>query len=120
MKMSVGLDSVKIDRVAKCLRRERFLREVYAPKEQAQLEARGIPAQTAAGYFAAKEAFAKALGTGLRGFSLQEVWVEYDKLGRPRLKVTGRAKRLLGLRRTALSITHTATDASAVVLLYRG
>lgn len=120
MKLSVGMDSVEIVRVAKCLRREAFLRRVYTPQEQAQLAQKGNAPQTAAGYFAAKEAFAKALGTGVRGFSFQEIWVEYDKLGQPRLRVKGKARRLLGWRRkTALTITHTRTDASAVVVLYQ-
>ena len=119
MKMSVGVDSVEIARIAACLERERFLQRVYSQTERRALEKRGMPAQTAAGYFAAKEAFAKALGTGIRGFSLSEVSVGYGSLGEPRLVLSGRAKRLAGWRRFALSITHTKTTATAIVVSYR-
>lgn len=119
MKMSVGVDSIEIARIARCLEREHFVGRVYSAAERRMLAKRGMPAQTAAGYFAAKEAFAKALGTGVRGFALSEVSVEYSPLGQPVLVLSGRAKRLAGWRSFALSITHTKTTATAIVVSYR-
>lgn len=48
--------------------------------------------ETIAANFAAKEAFAKALGTGVRGFSLNEVSVLRGELGAPYIKLAGNAK----------------------------
>lgn len=119
MKMAVGVDSVEIHRVEKCLGNPRFVEKVYSPQEQAFLAGKGMPARTAAAYFAVKEAFGKAMGTGLRGFALGEVSVTYDKLGAPKLHLTGRAKRMAGLQKFAVSITHTRTEATAIVVAYR-
>ncbi len=66
--------------------------------------------------FAAKEAFAKALGTGIRGFSLTEIEVREDEAGRPYLSLSGRAKEVARSLRLHLSITHERTAAAAVVV----
>ena len=83
-------------------------------------ESGGLGAQTAAGYFAAKEAVSKALGTGFRGFGLTDISVEPDELGRPVARLSGGAlKRMeaLGGRRMHLSIAHEKGFATAVAIL---
>jgi len=71
-----------------------------------------------AGRFAAKEAFSKALGTGLRGaIGWREIEVRDDERSRPTIAVNGRAGELLGSRRVHLSITHLPDYASAVVVI---
>ena len=74
-------------------------------------------AEHLAGAFAAKEAFAKALGTGIRGFSLCEVEVLHDTLGAPYFALSGKAAALAEARALefTLSITHTGTLAAAMV-----
>ena len=67
---SVGLDLVEIGRVQKAMKRSRFCRKILGGEEYRQLEKRGFPPQSVAASFSAKEAFSKAIGTGVRGFSL--------------------------------------------------
>jgi holo-[acyl-carrier protein] synthase len=71
-----------------------------------------------AGRFAAKEAFSKALGTGLRGaISWTEVEIVDNERTRPTIRVSGRAAKFLGTRRTHLSISHLDDYATAVVII---
>lgn len=68
----VGIDLCDADRIEKSLAKPSFLDHVFAPAEQALLSALGEKrrVETAAANFAAKEAFLKAVGTGLGGFAL--------------------------------------------------
>ena len=66
--------------------------------------------------FAAKEAFAKAIGTGIRGFSLTEVEVSSDDDGRPFFIFHGRAEKLAAGLRFHLSMSHERNAAVAVVV----
>lgn len=116
--LTVGLDLVEIARIRRSLTRPRFLERVYGPQERAQYQEKGLSAQSLAAAFAAKEAFAKALGTGVRGFSLLEVQVVHDEWGAPKLSLSGRAAAIAQQRglRFSLSLTHTDTVAGAVVV----
>ena len=76
----------------------------------------GICGQSIAANFAAKEAFSKALATGIRGFSLNEISVLRDGLGAPYIKLSGKALEAAKGLRFKVSITHTKTVASAIVL----
>ena len=70
--------------------------------------------------FAAKEAFGKALGTGIRNFELKEVEVKKDSLGKPFLQVSGAAKKLcetVGVEKIHLSISHEKEYAVAFIVL---
>ena len=70
--------------------------------------------------FAAKEAFGKALGTGLAGIELKDIAVVNDKTGRPFLKLSGTALQALkekGVASIHLSLTHEKTTAAAVVII---
>ena len=73
----VGIDLCDADRIEKSLAKPSFLDHVFAPAEQALLSALGEKrrAETAAANFAAKEAFLKAVGTGLGGFALCDLAV---------------------------------------------
>ena len=81
----------------------------------------GDKAQSYAARFAAKEAFLKAIGTGLRGGGqLTEISVINDELGKPELKVTGcyaAFTEKLGVKKIHLTLSHTAATAMAVVVL---
>lgn len=104
-----GLDVVEIRRVAEMKRLKRFLERYFTPGERAYFAGKKAPAQTIAGCFAAKEAFSKFLGTGVRGFSLRDIEVTWDALGKPRLRFRGQPVA------ADLSITHSETAAAAVV-----
>ena len=116
--LGLGLDMIDIARIRRALTNERFLQRVYTEAERARIRERG--AQTAAGYFAAKEAVAKALGTGFRGFCIWDIEIVPDALGRPEaLLLRGARERLeaIGGRAIHLSITHTDQVAAAVAII---
>ena len=121
-----GIDLVEIDRIQHSLDRygSRFLDRVYTPGEQAYCMRRRKAAESLAARFAAKEAGAKALGTGIsRGVSWLEIEVIREPGGRPSLRFRGRAAEMaqrLGAVRFALSLTHTASLAMAAVALEDG
>ena len=99
----------------------RFLDRVYLDAEQAYCLSKRKSAESFAARFAAKEAAAKALGTGIsQGVSWLEIEVLRATNGRPSLRFHGRAAQIagsLGVVRSALSLTHTATLATASVVL---
>lgn len=119
--MFVGTDMVEIERIRRSTSKPRFMEKVYSEEENALFLQKKNPAETMAGNWAAKEAFAKAVGTGVRDVSMNEISVLRDELGAPYLKLTGCAKELadsLGLD-FSVSITHTKELAGAVVIAFR-
>ncbi len=119
---SAGIDLVEIPRMEKSLQSSRFLEKVYGPAEREELarkQGRRFT-ESAAAAFAAKEAFSKALGTGIKGFALSEVQLLHDGAGAPFLQLSGRAAALACQRgfRFTVSVTHTAAYAAAVVIGY--
>lgn len=117
--VGLGIDLIDIERIERAIgRHPRFLERVYTEGERAAIAQKG--AQTAAGFFAAKEAAAKALGTGFRAFSMADISVEPDELGRPVARLRGGAlarMEALGGRNLFVSITHAGGFASAVAVL---
>ena len=116
--LSVGIDTVEIDRVAQVYARfgERFLRRVFTDREAMRYRGR---INELAVRFAAKEAVSKALGTGLNGVSWREIEVLPDPRGKPLVNLTGRALRRagdLGLSEFAISLTHSRELAMAIVV----
>jgi len=119
----IGVDIVEIARF------ERFLKEgndslfqrLFSAGEVAYCGAKKRAAQHYALRFGAKEAFLKALGTGLRdGLSWQDLEVVNDPQGKPELRLTGRALELFrqhGLTSCFLSLSHDAGAAVAMVVL---
>lgn len=119
MVRGLGIDLMDVSRIKRALERHpRFAERVYSPAEQEAIKARG--AETAAGYFAAKEAVAKALGTGFRGFSMKDISIENDEWGCPAAHLSGGAlKRLqaMGGESVLVSITHVGGQAAAVAVI---
>jgi holo-[acyl-carrier protein] synthase len=118
-----GIDLTEIPRIQQSIDRygSRFLDRIYTAGEQAYCLRKRNAAESFAARFAAKEAGAKALGTGIsRGVTWREIEVVREPGGRPGLKFHGRAGQLaarLGVAHAALSITHTADVAMASVIL---
>ena len=114
---------VEIERIQQSVDRygQRFLDRIYTGGEQAYCLRKRKAAESLAARFAAKEAGAKALGTGISyGVSWLEIEVVREPSGRPTLRFHGRAAQIaarLGATRAALSITHTAGLAMASVVL---
>jgi holo-[acyl-carrier protein] synthase len=121
-----GIDLVEISRIQHSLDRygSRFLDRVFTAGEQTYCMRKRNAAESLAARFAAKEAGAKALGTGIsRGVSWLEIEVIREPGGRPSLQFHGRAGEVaqrMGARRSSLSITHTAAVAMASVVLEDG
>lgn len=113
----IGIDLVEISRIEKSMKNPRFTARVFGISERALFCGKRA-FERAAANFAAKEAFGKALGTGIAGFSLSEVETLRDPAGAPYLKLSGRAAAIARERglRFSVSLTHTESYAAAVVL----
>ena len=71
MELVNGVDAVEIDRIEKSSRKGGFVERFFSEEEQQYFREKKMAPQTIAGHFAAKEAFSKAMGTGLLGFALR-------------------------------------------------
>jgi holo-[acyl-carrier protein] synthase len=94
MILGIGSDLIDVRRIARTLERhgERFLSRIFTATERATAERRARRSETYAKRFAAKEACAKALGTGLRaGVFWRDMGVVNLPSGRPTMKLTGGA-----------------------------
>jgi holo-[acyl-carrier protein] synthase len=94
MILGIGADLVEIQRIERTIERhgERFLARIFTAVERAKAEGRARAAETYARRFAAKEACAKALGTGLRaGVFWRDMGVVNLPTGRPTMMLTGGA-----------------------------
>ena len=116
----VGIDLVSVARVRAALERypEKFRNRVFTPAEVRFCETLVDKYPSYAGRFAAKEAFSKALGTGLRGAI---GWIEIDVVDnermRPTIRASGRAEKILAGRKVHLSISHLPDYATAIVVI---
>jgi holo-[acyl-carrier protein] synthase len=123
MIVGTGIDLVEIERIQQSVERygQRFLKRVYTAAEQAYCLRKKNAAESLAARFAAKEAAAKALGTGINhGVTWLEIEVLREPGGRPTIAFHGRAREFatrLGVQSAALSITHTRGLAMASVML---
>ena len=120
----IGVDLVKVERVAAALERhgDRFLNRIFTPQEINHCRGKVRAASMLAMRFAAKEAFSKALGVGLRkdGIRWREVEVVPNPRGKPEILVTGKAAELCaeaGIANMHLTLTDEAEMALAVVVL---
>jgi len=110
----LGLDLCEISRMETLLENQHFLERYFGEEEISYIRSKGRnAAQTLAGIFAAKEALAKALGTGIT-FELKEICILHDEAGMPFYSLSGRAKELSNGDRFFLSISHDGGTAAAV------
>ena len=92
--IGVGTDILKFDRIDETVERlgERFVQRILTPAEREEYAASSRPNNLLAKRFAAKEAVAKALGTGIgRGVSWQDIRISHDDHGAPLVILTGGA-----------------------------
>lgn len=119
----IGTDIVEIARFQRFLdeNNNALLQRLFTDSERELCRKRREQASCLAARFAAKEAFLKALGTGLRdGISFVEVEVVRDGLGKPHLNLSGRADEIFRQRNLAppfLSLSHDGGCAIAMVVL---
>ena len=118
-----GVDLCEVPRIESAIARHgrRFVERVFTGPEIAYAESKANRYERYAARFAAKEAGMKALGTGWRGgIAWRDFEVANLSSGQPTLRLHGKAAELaqkLGVRSIALSLTHTAGQALAMVIL---
>ena len=119
--ITIGLDVIEIARIERTLSDfgQRFLSRVFTEQEQERCRSR-VPELAAR--FAAKEATSKALGTGIRGIRWREMEVLTNRRGKPVLVLHDKAAEraaALGLVYFDVSLTHSRTEAMAIVVAMR-
>jgi holo-[acyl-carrier protein] synthase len=115
--VGTGIDIIEISRIAAAAKNSRFLHRVFTVNE---CQSGNLAPNRLAGFFAAKEALLKAMGTGLPGFSWLEMEIGHNAQGAPELRVRGKVARFLeekGVARIHVSISHCREYAIAQVLL---
>ncbi len=123
MIVGIGIDLAEVSRIREAIERhgQRFIQRIYTEKEIAYVERKANKYERYAARFAAKEAGMKAVGTGWkRGVRWRDFEVTNLPSGRPTLQFHGEAAKFaehLGVRNIALSITHTAAEGMAIVIL---
>lgn len=117
MVIGTGVDLIEISRITAATANERFVQRVYTAAEIAESK---NASHRLAGFFAAKEALLKAMGTGLSEFSWQEIEVQHDEKGAPYYMVHDKVREFLarkGVSRIHLSISHCKEYAIAQAIL---
>ena len=123
MIVGIGIDVEEVARIREAMERHgrRFVDRIFSPAEIAYVERKANRFERYAARFAAKEAGMKAIGTGWRrGVRWLDFEVANLPSGRPTLRMHGVAAKVaegLGVRNIALSLTHTAQQGVAIVIL---
>ncbi len=115
----IGIDVVEVDRIEGAIERQGavFVEKIFTEKERAYCERQRRPAMHYAARFAAKEAIAKALGTGIcKDLGWLDIEVMREKNGAPKAKFTERVEKhfqKIGISRIQISLTHARDYAAA-------
>ena len=112
----IGVDLTDVARIREACRKEAFRNRIYTQQELAYARER---AESLAAMFAAKEAAAKALGTGFRGFEPADIEVRHNEQWQPWLQLYGGARaraEQMGVGAMHLSLTHEQGQAAAFVV----
>src|SRR5205823_2642452 len=125
MIFGIGIDTIEVPRIEKTIAEygDQFLTRIYTVDEIAYCNWRKFSAEHFAARFAAKEAFAKAIGTGIRrGFIWKEVEVRNEYSGKPIIKLHGtmieKVENIVKSNyQIQLSLTHTKNIAEATVVI---
>lgn len=105
----IGIDIIEIERIDKAVKKSRFLEKIFTDREIKYFNDNNYNINTIAGNFAAKEAVAKVLGTGIRGFKWIDIEIIRNDLGRPEVILHGVAKGIAiknGISEILVSISH--------------
>ncbi|MCY6483317.1 holo-ACP synthase [Clostridium aestuarii] len=121
MIIGIGTDIVEIKRIKKAMDRSpNFINKIFNKNEVEYLKSRNMRPEYVAGRFAAKEAVAKAIGTGFTGFEFKDIEIDKTTLGKPIVILKGKAKKLdkkWGEYKFHLSISHSRDNAIAYAVL---
>lgn len=117
----IGTDIAKVSRFEKWVKNEEIINRFFNPLEIMQNGNLNARCEHYAVRFAAKEAFSKALGTGITGFKLTDVFITNDENGKPVINVQNEAKKMLEKRcgkcNVFVSLSHEKEFATAFVVI---
>ena len=121
MIVGIGNDIIEIERIEKAISKEGFKDKIYTQRELENIKKRGNRAETYAGVFSAKEAISKAIGTGVREFSLTDLEILNDDLGKPYVVVSERLDKIIKSKKEnyqiEISISHSKKYATAMAVI---
>lgn len=120
MIIGTGIDITDISRIDRLIKETDFLNRFFSDKEREYFKKKGNKANSVAGAFAAKEAFSKAMGTGISNFSLKDIEVLHNDKGMPYINLKNNADELSrsrGAKKIFVSISHDGGFAIASVTL---
>ncbi|CDF57696.1 holo-ACP synthase [Thermobrachium celere] len=117
MVKGVGTDIIEISRIKRAIEKTNFINRVFTENEIEYLKNKNV--ESAAGYFAAKEAVSKALGTGIKGFSFKDIEI-LKRDGAPYVVLHRGAKKIAEekeIKNIQISISHCREYAVAFVVM---
>ena len=121
MIVGIGNDIIEIERIEKAISKEGFKDKIYTQRELENIKKRGNRAETYAGVFSAKEAISKAIGTGVREFSLTNLEILNDYLGKPYVVVSEKLDKIIKSKKEdyqiEISISHSKKYAIAMAII---
>ena len=122
MIVGIGNDIIEIERIEKAISKEGFKDKIYTQRELENIKKRGNRAETYAGVFSAKEAISKAIGTGVREFSLTDLEILNDDLGKPYVVVSEKLDKIIKSKKEnyqiEISISHSKKYAIAMAIIF--
>lgn len=116
----IGTDIIEIKRIDKAMKIEKFRKKIFTEAEMVFISRKGV--HSAAANFAGKEAVAKALGTGIKGFKATDIEILRNDLGRPYVLLHNGAKQLADSNNVTslhISLSHCKEYAVAFVVMER-
>ena len=121
MIVGIGNDIIEIERIEKAISKEGFKDKIYTQRELENIKKRGNRAETYAGVFSAKEAISKAIGTGVREFSLTDLEILNDDLGKPYVVVSEKLDKIIKSKKEdyqiEISISHSKKYVIAIAII---
>ncbi|WP_084281012.1 holo-ACP synthase [Alkaliphilus transvaalensis] len=113
----IGIDIIEIERIKEAIEKKgKFLQRFFTEAEIEIFIAKNNKPSTIAGFFAAKEAVVKALGTGFRDMKWKDIEVAQDHLGKPYIKLHNNSRNIAyskGIEEIMISISHSRFNAVA-------
>jgi holo-[acyl-carrier protein] synthase len=121
MVLGIGVDIIEVSRIAESLEKygDRFRKRIFTEREIQYCNLfKDHENVHYAARFAAKEAFSKAIGTGItQGFKFNEVGVINEETGKPQLELSGTMLERWGNNKLHITLSHTASNAVAIVVI---
>ncbi len=116
----IGIDIIEIDRIRRAIEKsDKFIDRVFTANEKKAFEEKNHSPQTIAGYFAAKEAVSKALGTGISNMRWKDIEILKDPSGKPYVRLYNNAENLaysMSIDKILISISHSRENAVALAI----